>query len=142
MSGSSFNVICLDLLRLFGRIYWRNGCRQNKIKRLGQSIQTTHKTTRASKIKSWGILRICGRGSFKIIPFLQMQSNDTNLRRVNETKFQRKYKTKLNQLWETKGVTQTFNALMKAFKNTLNRDHHFLVRFYTETQRKCPCLMP
>ena len=38
-------------LVFFGKIYWRNACRQNKNKRLGQSIKTTHKTTRPSKIK-------------------------------------------------------------------------------------------
>ena len=39
----------------------------------------------------------CGRGSFKIFPFPQMRSNDTNLIRAYETKFQREYKTKLSQ---------------------------------------------
>ena len=42
-------------------------------------------------------IRICGRGSFKIFSFLQMQSNVTNLRRSYETKFHREYKTKLSQ---------------------------------------------
>ena len=35
-----------------------------------------------------------------------------------------------------------FNVLMIAFKDTLTRDHHFLVRFYIVTQRKFPCLTP
>ena len=42
--------------------------------------------------------RICGRGSSKIFVFLQMHSNDTNLRRAYETKLQREYETKLDQL--------------------------------------------
>ena len=80
-------------------------------------------------------IRICGRGSFKIFVFLQMWSNDTNLRRTYETKFQKEYKTKLNQLWQTKGVTQRFNVLMIAFKSTLTRDHQFLVPFYIVTEK-------
>ena len=43
-------------------------------------------------------IRICARGSFKIFPFFQMRSNDTNLGTAYETKFQREYKTKLNRL--------------------------------------------
>ena len=43
-------------------------------------------------------MRVCGRGSFKIFPFLQMRSNDKNLARAHETKFQTEYRTKLNQL--------------------------------------------
>ena len=33
-------------------------------------------------------VRICGRRSFKIFPFLQIRLDDTNLRRAYETKFQ------------------------------------------------------
>ena len=73
--------------------------------RQGQSIQTAHKTTRVSKIEEHK--RICGRDSFKIFPFLQMQSNDTNLRRDYETNFQTQYKTKLNQLGQIKVMTQS-----------------------------------
>ena len=50
------------------------------------------------KLKVKEQARICGRGSFKIFPFLQMRSNDRNLRRTYETKFQREYRTKFNQL--------------------------------------------
>ena len=42
-------------------------------------------------------MRIFGRrGSFKILLFLQTLSNDKNLRRAYETKFQREYKTQIN----------------------------------------------
>ena len=37
------------------------------------------------KLKVEERIRICGRGSFKIFPFLQMQSNDKNLRRAYES---------------------------------------------------------
>ena len=50
------------------------------------------------KLKVEEPIRICGKSSFKIFPFLQMRSNDTNLRRAYETNFKREYKTKLNQL--------------------------------------------
>ena len=64
---------------------------------------------------SWGIyiyIQIYGRGSFIIFIFCQMQSNDTNLRRVYETEFQGEYKTKLNQFWQIKGMNQKFNVLL------------------------------
>ena len=61
MSCNSFNVIyvgicsgCLE--EYIGEMgvdkRWRNGCRQKKIKIQGQSIQTAHKTIRASAMKS------------------------------------------------------------------------------------------
>ena len=43
-------------------------------------------------------IRICQRDSFKMFPFLQMKSNDANLRKSYEIKFQTEYNTKLNQL--------------------------------------------
>ena len=52
------------------------------------------KQTEYQELKVKQHLGICGRGSFKIFPFLQMRSNDTNLRRGYETE----YKAKLNQL--------------------------------------------
>ena len=64
-----------------------------------------------------------------------MQSNDTNLIRAYETKFQREYKTKLSQLLQSKVMTERFNVLLITFRNTQTRDHHFLVRFYIMTQR-------
>ena len=39
------------------------------------------------KLKVEEHIRLYGRGSFKIFLFLQMQSNDTNLTRIYETKF-------------------------------------------------------
>ena len=41
-------------------------------------------------------IRECGGGKFKIFPFLQLRTGDTNLRRAFEKKFQQKFKTKLN----------------------------------------------
>ena len=43
-------------------------------------------------------IRVCEQGNFEIFPFLRMWSNDTNLKRVYETKFQGEYENKLNQL--------------------------------------------
>ena len=43
-------------------------------------------------------LRTCGKGDFAIFPFLQLRSNDTDLRREYEDYFIKKYKTKLNSL--------------------------------------------
>ena len=51
------------------------------------------------QLKVEGHLRVCGNGEFRIFPLLQMRSQDTNLRRSYETRFQQKFKTKLNKLW-------------------------------------------
>ena len=50
------------------------------------------------KVEVEGHLRVCGNGKFWIFPLLQMRSQDTNLRRSYETRFQQKFKTKLNKL--------------------------------------------
>ena len=50
------------------------------------------------QLKVEGHLRVCGNGKFRIFPLLQMRSKDTNLRRSYETRFQQKFKTKLNKL--------------------------------------------
>ena len=50
------------------------------------------------KIKVEKHLRTCGKGNFIIFPFLQLRSNDTDLRREYEDYFIRKYTTKLNSL--------------------------------------------
>ena len=47
------------------------------------------------QLKVEGHLRVCG---FRIFPLLQMRSQDTNLRRSYETRFQQKFKTKLTKL--------------------------------------------
>ena len=39
-------------------------------------------------------LRTCGKGNFTIFLFLQLRSNDTDLRREYEDYFIKKYKTK------------------------------------------------
>ena len=43
-------------------------------------------------------LRVCGNGTFQIFPLLQMHSQNTNLWHSYETRFQQKFKTKLNKL--------------------------------------------
>ena len=50
------------------------------------------------KLKAEKHLRTCGKGNFTIFPFLQLRSNDTDLRREYEDYFIKKYKTKLNSL--------------------------------------------
>ena len=50
------------------------------------------------QMKVEGHLRVCGNGKFRIFPLLQMCSQDANLRRSYETRFQEKVKTKLNKL--------------------------------------------
>ena len=50
------------------------------------------------QLKVEGHLRVCGNREFRIFALLQMCSQDTNLRRGYETRFQQKFKTKLNKL--------------------------------------------
>ena len=51
------------------------------------------------QLKVKGHLRVCGNREFRIFPLLQMHSQDKNLRRIYETRFQQKFKTKLHKLW-------------------------------------------
>ena len=60
----------------------------------GQHIQQQ----KYQELKVEGHLKVCGNGEFQIFPFLQMRSQDTNLRRGYETRFQQKSKTNLNKL--------------------------------------------
>ena len=48
------------------------------------------------KLKVEEHLRSCGKGQFKIFPFLQLQKQDTNLRRTIEENFINSFKTALN----------------------------------------------
>ena len=50
------------------------------------------------KLKLEKHLRTCGKGNFTIFPFLQLRSNNTDLRREHKDCFIKKYKTKLNSL--------------------------------------------
>ena len=50
------------------------------------------------KLKVEKHLRTCVKRNFTIFPFLQLRSNDTDLRREYEDYFIKKYKTKLNSL--------------------------------------------
>ena len=124
MPWNSFNVIYAVIC---------SGCLEEYIGETGVcKTRVRDKTTRASKIKSWGTYtNLCRRWS-----------NDANLRRAYKTKFQRNYKTKLNKLWQIKCMTQKFSVLLITFKITPTRDHHFLVRCYIVTLRKCPYLTP
>ena len=43
-------------------------------------------------------LRTCGGGEFKFFPFLQIRSNNTDLRKAYEANFMKKFKVKLNTI--------------------------------------------
>ena len=49
------------------------------------------------QLKVEGHLRVCGNKEFRIFPLLPMRSQGTHLRQRYETRFQQKFKTKLNQ---------------------------------------------
>ena len=50
------------------------------------------------QLKVEGHLTVCGNGEFRILSLLQMHSQDASLRRSYQTRFQKKFKTKLNKL--------------------------------------------
>ena len=50
------------------------------------------------QLKVKGRFRVFGNSEFHIFSLFQMRSQDTNLRRSYETRFQQKIKTKLNKL--------------------------------------------
>ena len=66
--------------------------------KLGDRVRVYRQHIRQPQLKVEGHLRVCGNGKFRIFPLLQMGSQDTNLRRSYETRFQQKSKTKLNKL--------------------------------------------
>ena len=67
-------------------------CKEEYIRETGEG------KTKDNQIVSSTHLRVCGNGEFWIFPLLQMPSKDTNLRQSYETRFQQKFKTKLNTL--------------------------------------------
>ena len=99
-SCNSFNVnYVLIYSGCLKKYIWETGVGK---RRLSDRIRVNRqhiKQPEHQKLKVKEHTRICGRGSFKIFLFLQMHSNDTNLRRAYETKLQREYETKLDQLW-------------------------------------------
>ena len=77
-------------LTLRGRKYWTE-CMANIF---GNKIQEEF----YQELKVEGHLKVCGNSEFQIFPFFQMRSQDTNLRRSYETRFQQKSKSNLNKL--------------------------------------------
>lgn len=67
---------------------WRQS--QNKLK--------THSPTYIRKLEGKKHLRNCGTGNFTIIPFLQLRTNEADLRREYENYFTKKFKKKLMNL--------------------------------------------
>ena len=96
MSCNSFNVIYVVIC---------SGCLEEYI---GETEEGTSKLRERVKVYSQHIkqpehqqlkfeehIRICGRASFRKFPFLQMRSNDTNLRKPMKQKFKRSIKLNL-----------------------------------------------
>ena len=99
MSCNSFNVIyvviCSDCLEEYNE---ETGLSKTSSKDRIREYRQCIKQPEHQQLKVEEHIRICGRASFKIFLFPQMRSNDTNLSRSYEIKFQTEYKTKLNQL--------------------------------------------
>ena len=137
--NDSFNIIYAHICSGWLEEYiWETGVDKTRLRDMIRVYRQHIKQTEYQELKVKQHLGICGRGSFKIFPFLQMRSNDTNLRRGYETE----YKAKLNQLWQIKVMTQRFNVLLITFRNIPTRGHNFFVQFYIVTQSEYPCLTP
>ena len=99
VSCNSFNVIYVSICSGCLEEYTGETCVGKTRLRDRDRVYRQHiKQPEHQKLEVEEHIRIRGRGSFKTFPFLQMLSNDTNLRRAYGKKFQRKYKTNLNQL--------------------------------------------
>ena len=110
MSCNSFNVIyvviwigCLE--ECIGETdVWKIRLRDTE----GQSIQTTHKATRALTIKRWGKYMNLWKMPFQNIPISSdvIKWHKFKKRIWNIWTFQTEYINKLNQLWQIRGMTQ------------------------------------
>ena len=97
-------VICSGCLEYIGETGVGKTRLRDRVRVYRQHIKQLEHT----QLKVEEHIRICWRGPFKILQFLQMQSNGTDLRRAYETKSQKACKTKLNQLWQVKNVIHRF----------------------------------
>ena len=70
------------------------------------------------QLKVEGHLRVCGNGEIRIVPLLQMSSQDTNLRRSYETRFQRKFKTNKINYYE-KLTPENFTRNLQLYSSYL-----------------------
>ena len=75
------------------------GERKTKLKDRVREYRQHIRQRQYQHLKAEGHLRVCGSGIFQIFPLLQMRSQDTNLRRSYEMRFQQKFNTKLNKFW-------------------------------------------
>ena len=99
MSCDSSNVIYTVICSGCNEEYiGETGVGQTKIRDRVRVYRQHVRDKQYQQLKVEEHIRDCGKGEFKIFPFLQMRSNDTFLRRSFESKFQRQFKTKLNWL--------------------------------------------
>ena len=99
MSCNSFNliyaIICAGCLEEY---IGETGEGETKLRDRVRVYRQHIKEKKYQQLKVEEHIRTCGKGNFKIFPFLQMRTNNTSLRRAFELKFQKQFDTKLNQL--------------------------------------------
>ena len=97
MSCESSNVIYVVTCPSCGEEYiGETGIGKTKLRDRVRVYRQHIKDSSTAMLKVEGHLRTCGKGEFKIFPFFQLKTENTDLRRAYETKFQKKFKTKLN----------------------------------------------
>ena len=99
MSCESFNVIyvliCSGCLEEY---LGETSMGKTKLSDLVRVYRQHIKQPEYQQLKVEEHVGVCSRGAFKILPFLQMHSNNIDLRRASEPKFQEEFKIILNKL--------------------------------------------
>ena len=99
MSCDSFNVIYVVICSDCGEEYIReSGIGKQKVRDRVRIYRQHIRQPEYQQLKVESHLRQCGNGKFRIFPFLQLRTNDKDLRRRFEKGFQDRFKTKLNRL--------------------------------------------
>ena len=88
MYCNSFNVICVVICSgCLEEYIGRTGAGKSRLRYRVRVYKQNLKQPEKGKLKVEEYIQICGRGTFKMFPFLQMLSNDTNLRTTYQLKF-------------------------------------------------------
>ena len=97
MSCDSSNLIYVIICPTCGEEYiGETGLNNTKLRDRVRVYRQHIRDPRYQVLKVEGHLRTCGGGKFKIFPFLQIRSNDTDLRKAYEANFIKNFKVKLN----------------------------------------------
>ena len=99
MSCDSSNLIYVIICSSCGEEYiGETGMGKTKLRDRVRVYRQHIRQPQYQQLKVEEHLRTCGKGMFKLFPFLQIHNNDVDLRRSYEYKFQIEFNTSLNKL--------------------------------------------